>query len=218
MFYIFLRVAIDAPRHPHGRNTGNSVHRLHRTVTFLAREPCLDVPLMGKVHKIGNIVHFDPRNRLTILPVCGELQNLRTFADTGYSLVTSHAFADAGDAGHRRLVRIDMTVLARNLVVRCMHRVTEFDWLNRAAIRKIFAMHPCADEQPYHYHHREQGWLLRGPKRIENRDGQMVPPFFSGKSLPVSNANYKFISRPDSFQSLRRGGDFGTFKCACNAL
>jgi hypothetical protein len=70
--------------------------------------------------------------------------------------------------------------------------VTEFDWLNRAAVRKIFAMHPCADEQPYHHHHREQGWLLRGPKRIENRDGQMVPPFFSGKSLPVSAANYKF--------------------------
>ena len=134
IFYVFFRVAIDAPRHSHGRNTRNTVHRFHRTVTFLAREPCLDVPLMGKVNKIWKIVHFDPRNRLTILPEGGELQNLRTLADAGYRFVTSHTFADAGDAGNRRPVRIDVTVLARNLVVRCVHHVTEFDWLNRTAV------------------------------------------------------------------------------------
>jgi hypothetical protein len=72
--------------------------------------------------------------------------------------------------------------------------VTEFDWLNRTAVRKIFAVHPCAYQQSEHRHKPEQGWLPRGPERIQDRDRQIVPPYFWGKSLPVSRANYKFIA------------------------
>ena len=72
--------------------------------------------------------------------------------------------------------------------------MTEFDWLNRTAVRKIFAVHPCAYQQSEHRHKPEQRWLFRGPERIENRDRQIVPPYFWGKSLPVSRANYKFIA------------------------
>ncbi len=144
MLYASLSMTIDAPRHPHRRNTGNTVHRLHGTVTFLTLEARLDVPLMCKVNKVGNIVNFYPRYRFAIFPVGGQLQDVRSIADTGYGIVTSHAFANAGYAGNRRLVGIDMTVLARNLIVRGMYRVTECDWLNRTAIREIFAVYPCA--------------------------------------------------------------------------
>ncbi len=88
-------------------------------------------------------MHLDPRNRFLIFPVGGQLNNLRAFADAGHGLMTPHAFANAGYTGNRRLVGIDVTMLARNLVVRGMYHVTEFDGLNRAAIRKIFAVNPC---------------------------------------------------------------------------
>jgi len=139
--------------------------------------------LMRKMNKVGNIVNFNPRYRFTIFPVGGQLQDLRTFADTGYRLVTSHAFTNAGYAGNRRLVGIDVAVLARNLVVRGMYCVAEFDWLNRTAIRKIFAVYPCAYKQSEHEHKPEQGWLLRGLERIENRDRQFVPPLYLGQEF-----------------------------------
>ena len=136
-------------------------------------------------------MNLNPRYRFTFFPVGDQLQDLRAFADTGYRVVTSHAFANAGYAGNRRSVGIDVAVLARNLVVRGMDRVTEFDWLNRTAIGEIFAVYPCAYKQSEHEHKPEQGWLLPGPERIENRDRQFVPPSIWGKSLPVSCANYK---------------------------
>ncbi len=150
MFHVSFRVAIDAPGHPQCCNTGNAVHCLYRTVTFLTCEARPDVALMREVNKVRNIVNFNPRYRFTIFPVGGQLHDLRTFADTGHGLVTSHAFADAGYAGNRRPVGIDVAVLARNLVVRGMYRVTEFDGLNRTAIGEIFAVNPCAYKQSEH--------------------------------------------------------------------
>ena len=146
MLYASLCMTIDAPRHPHRLNTGNTIHRLHGTVTFLTREARLDVPLMCKVNIVGKIVNFYPRYRFTIFPVGGQFQNLRTIANTGYGRVTPHALANAGYAGNRCFVGIDVAVLARNLIVRGMNRVTEFDWLNRTAVRKILAVYPCADK------------------------------------------------------------------------
>ncbi len=147
MFHVSFRVAIDAPGHPQCCNAGNAVHCFYRTVTFLTREARPDVPLMREVNKVRNIVNFNPRYRFTIFPVDGQLQDLRTVTDTGYGFVTSHAFANAGYAGNRSRVGIDVTVPARNLVVRGMYHVTEFDWLNRTAIGKIFAVYPCAYKQ-----------------------------------------------------------------------
>ena len=110
---------------------------------------------MREVNIVRNIVHFDPRYWFTIFPVGGQLQYLRTFADTGYRVVTSHAFADAGYAGNRRLVGIDVAMLARNFVVRGMYFVTEIDWLNRTAIGEIFAVYPSANKQADHDNHSE---------------------------------------------------------------
>lgn len=163
-------MAIDTPGHFQCHNTGNAVHCLYRAMTFLTLEVRLDVPLMRKVNKIGHIVHFDPRYRFTIFPVGVQLDDFRLLAHVGQGLMATYALANAGDAGDWCRVRIDVAVLARNLIVRCMHLVTEFDWLDRAAIRKIFAVHPCADQQSEHCHEPEQGWLPRGPKRIENGD------------------------------------------------
>ena len=175
VLYISLGMTIDTPRHPHRCNPGNTIHCLHGTVTFLTRESRLDVPLVRKVNKIRNVVNFNPRYRFTIFPVGDQFQDLRTFADTGYGVVTSHAFADAGYAGNRRLVGIHVAMLARNFVIRSVYRVTEFDWLDRTAIGEVFAVYPCANKESDHEHQSEQGWFLSGPKRIENRDRQMVP-------------------------------------------
>ncbi len=82
MLYVALRMTIDAPRHPHRGNTGDTVHRLYGTVTFLTREARPDVPLVREVNKIGYVVNFNPRYRFTIFPVRRQLQDLRTFADT----------------------------------------------------------------------------------------------------------------------------------------
>ena len=114
MLYFFLRMAIDAPWHPHRCNSGNSIHRFHGAVTFLTREAGFNVALMRKVHIVGKVMYFDPRYRFTIFPVGRQLQNLGTLADARYELVTSHAFGNAGYAGYRGLVSVDVTVLARN--------------------------------------------------------------------------------------------------------
>lgn len=150
MLNIFLRMAIDTPRHSHRGNTGNSVHCLDGTVAFLTRDARLDVALVRKVNIVRKIVHFNPRYGFTIFPVSDQLQDLRAFADTGYKVMTSHAFADTGYARNRRPVGINVAMLARNFVVRSMHCVAEFDGLNRAAIGEIFAMYPCAKKKSDH--------------------------------------------------------------------
>ena len=152
MFHVFFRMTIDAPGHPQRYNTRHSVHRFHGAVTFITGEVGLDVPLMRKMNKVGNIVNFDPRYRFTIFPIGGQLQDFRTFADAGYRVVTSHTFANAGHAGNRRRLGIDVAVLARNLVVRGVNCVTEFDRLNRATIGEIFAVYPCACKQSGYEH------------------------------------------------------------------
>ena len=134
VLYIFLRMTIDTPRHPHRRNTSNAIHCFHRAMTFLTLEARFDVALMREVNKVGYVVHLNPRNRLLLFPVRGQLQDLRTFADAGHRVVTPHAFANARYAGNRCFVGIDVAMLARNLIVRGMYGVTEFDGLNRTAI------------------------------------------------------------------------------------
>ncbi len=52
IFYVALRMTIDAPRHPHCCDTSNSIHCFYRTVAFLTREAGLDVALMCEVNKI----------------------------------------------------------------------------------------------------------------------------------------------------------------------
>ena len=81
MLYFSFCMTIDAPRHPHRLNTGNTVHRFHRSMTFLAFDVGLDVPFMRKVNKVRNIMHFDPRNGFTVLPVSSEFQNFRSIKD-----------------------------------------------------------------------------------------------------------------------------------------
>ncbi len=73
MLYISLSMTIDAPRHPHCRNTSDTVHGLYRTVTFLALEARLDVALVRKVNVVRKIVNLNPRYRFLIFPVGGQL-------------------------------------------------------------------------------------------------------------------------------------------------
>ena len=139
-------------------------------MTILTGEARLDMTLMGEVNEVGDVVDFDPRNRFAIFPVGGELLNLRTVANAWYRFMTSHALANAGYARNGRPVRINVTVLARNLIVRGVYRVAEFDRLDRTAIREIFTVYPSAGKETDHDHEPEQGWFFRGSKRIEHRD------------------------------------------------
>ena len=184
MFHVSLRMATDTPGHSHRCNTGNTVHRLDGTVALLAGEACFYVSLVRKVNEIRDVVHLDPGNRLTIFPVRHQLHYLRTLSYARHGIVATHALADTRHTGYRRPVRVDVAVLARNLIVRCMHRVAEFDWLDRRTIREILAVHPYAYQQSKHRHHPEQHELLCGPERIENRDRQIVPLSFRARVCP----------------------------------
>ncbi len=84
MFHVSFRVAIDAPGHPQCCNTGNAVHCLHRTMTFLAREARLDVALVCEVNIVRNIVNFYPRYWFLVFPVGGQLEDFGTVANAGY--------------------------------------------------------------------------------------------------------------------------------------
>ena len=148
VFYVSFRVAIDAPRHPHRCDSCYTLHRFDRTVALLARNARLDMSLVREMNKIRYVVNFNPRYRLAIFPVRGQLQNFRLLADTRYRCMTDNAFADARNAGNRCRVRVDVAMLAGDLVVSRMYFVTELDWLDRAAIRIVFAVHPYADQQP----------------------------------------------------------------------
>ncbi len=150
MFHFSLRMAIDTPGHSHRCNSGNPIHRLDRTVAFLAGEARFYVSLVREVHEVGDIVHLDPGDRLTIFPIRGQFHDLRTFPHARYGLVTSHALADARHTGNGRFVRIDVAVLARNLIVRGMYRMAERDRLNRTAIGEKLAVYPCACKQSEH--------------------------------------------------------------------
>jgi hypothetical protein len=170
MLNVSLRMTIDAPGHPHRCNASDPVHCLYRAMTLLAFEPRLDVSLMSKVNKVGKVVNLDPRNGFAIFPIGCELHDFVTVADARYRFVTSHTFANAGYAGDGRPVCVDVTVLTRNLIVRGVNRVAEFDRLDRTAVRKIFTVYPSAGKKTDHDHEPKQGWFFRGPKRIEHRD------------------------------------------------
>jgi len=157
MLYVFCRMAIDAPGHFQRSDPRYTVHGLDGSVAFLTFDASLYVPLVCEVNEIGDIVHFNPRYRFTIFPIRVQLEDFRLLSHVGQSLVATHALADAGDAGNRRRGSIDMTVLARDLVIRYMHGVAEFDRLDRRAVRIVFAVHPYACQQPKHRHEREQG-------------------------------------------------------------
>ena len=167
---VLLSMAIDTPGHPHCCDSRDPIHGLDRSVAFLTGEARFYVALVGKVNEIGNVVNLDPRNGLPVFPEGRQLDDFGPLTDIRQRLVTSHALADAGNAGGRRAGRIYMAVLARNPVVRCMHLVTEFDWLDRRPIGKIFAVYEYAYQQSNRRHNAHKEILLRGPERIENRD------------------------------------------------
>lgn len=152
MFHVFLRVAIDAPGHSQRRNTGNTVHRFYLAMTFLTFNVCQNMSLVRKVNEIGYIVNLNPGNRFAVLPIGRQLDNFRPFADVWQGLVTPYAFIDAWNASGWRRGCVYVAVLARNLIVRYVHRVTKLDWLNRAAVREIFALYPCAHKQSEQRH------------------------------------------------------------------
>ncbi len=147
-----LRMTIHAPGHLHRRNASNPVHCLYRAMTLLAFEARLDMTLMSKVNKVGKVVNFDPRNGFAIFPIGCELLDFVTVADARYRFVTSHTFANAGYAGDGRPVCVYVAVLTRNLIVRGVYRVAEFDRLNRTAVRKIFAVYPSAGKKTHDNH------------------------------------------------------------------
>ena len=184
MLDIFLRMAIDTPRHSHRGNTGNSIHCLDGTVAFLTGDARLHVALVRKVNIVRKIVHFNPRYGFTIFPVSNQLQDLRAFADTGYKVMTSHAFADTGYARNRRPVGIDVAMLTRNFVVRSMHCVAEFDGLNRTAIGEIFAMYPCAKNSPTTSTSPSNAGFFAGCSASRTEIDKLYPLLFGARVCP----------------------------------
>lgn len=83
MFYASLSMAIHTPWHGHRRDTGDTIHRFYRTMTFLTRDARPDVPLMREVNEVRYVVHLDPGNRFAPFPVSQQFSDFRSVADIG---------------------------------------------------------------------------------------------------------------------------------------
>src|ERR1700687_3152985 len=70
-------VTVDAPTHVERRRLIDLLHILDLAVTRLARHAGVHVPHVRKVHVLRQLVDADPRHRLLLVPVGGELLDFR---------------------------------------------------------------------------------------------------------------------------------------------
>ena len=138
-------------------------------MALLTFESRLDVPLVREMYEIRYVVNLDPGNRFSLVPVLGEFHDFRFFTRVRQAAMASHAFAYGRHTGGRCRVGIDMTMQTRNLVVRGMHSVTEFDGLNRGSVGEVFAVYPYPCEQSGERHESNKDRLLGGSERVEYR-------------------------------------------------
>ena len=93
----FFRVTTDAPGHPQVCLALYHVHGLNRTMTFLAFQLGLYMPLMCEMHKIRGIVNLNPGDWFLVFPVLGDFQNFRLVGSDVF--MATDAFVNAGHSG-----------------------------------------------------------------------------------------------------------------------
>ena len=136
-------VAIDAKPHIDLVNRHDPVHRLNRSVAFLARHACPYMRFVNEFHEIGQRVHSVPADLKGRLMVIGPGTRNRLNSAQQRTTVASDASFDWWNSRHRRSTRILVAVLAGNFVNSCMHTMAERDRLIDIATRCPWPLRKC---------------------------------------------------------------------------
>ncbi len=135
-------MAIDAPAHfqfLHGyavfpmaiRHEVELVQLLDRTMTALAFEPGLDMPIVTKLNVFGQAVDLHPFDGFFLFPMLLENANALDFVVGRRKLrVTAHADFNRGNASGSGAIRTGMAILAVHLELTRVVFVTEGNRLN----------------------------------------------------------------------------------------
>ncbi len=139
---VFL-VTGDTPAHSQGTYLAHGAHDLHLAVTFGAIQAGFDVPLVGKVHVLRQVMHFDPGNRLFVVPVFGQFLHFRPFRRSG--LVAGHALFHGRHAGADGAIRVFMAESTVQADLRHMDVMGKSDGL----LGRLFEMMPVKTQSRY---------------------------------------------------------------------
>lgn len=145
VLHLIFLVAIQAPSHLHRRQSLHTVHGFNRTVTGLTFQPGGDMPIMRKMDKIRQVVHFDPGDGLLVIEVVQYFLDLAPIG--GHFIVTANAFINAGHASRNRPPGLYMAVHARNFVISGVNLVAEIDRLFGRIIWIEGDTHPITGQQ-----------------------------------------------------------------------
>lgn len=111
-------VTIHTPAHRHGHGLLYPRHFGHIAVTGFTLHIFGDVACVIKVHKVREVVHLDPLERLAFF------KEFAQFLDVGFvgrdHRVAIHTDVHAGNRGLARLVDLRMAILAGDFVLRHM--------------------------------------------------------------------------------------------------
>jgi ribosomal protein L36 len=120
-------VATQAPPHRQRRGLNSGIHPRHVAMTRLAGDAGQDVTLVCKPHKIGEIVHAEPRNRFLPFPVSEKLDDLRLVRRDGQ--VALGTALNRWNTSDRTATRVRVAQLTRNRIVSGMEAMAERDRL-----------------------------------------------------------------------------------------
>lgn len=127
---LVLPMAVDAEGHVVERKRRLQFHhRSNFAVTGFALDTLRDVRIVIEVHKVCNMVHPHPLNRLFAFPRLSHLDDLRL--GRSYKLMTAHAGLERRNIRVRSSSHTAMAILASNLILPRVFRVTKRDRLAR---------------------------------------------------------------------------------------
>jgi hypothetical protein len=131
-----LRVTVDAETHVDFVNRNHAVHRLHIAMTFLARDPGIDVRLMREANEVRERVHPVPSDLEGRLLLFGPWTRDGLNPAHQAGAMTSDTSRDRRCAGGLRSSCILMTVLAGNFVDAGVDAMTKRNRLFDIAARR----------------------------------------------------------------------------------
>lgn len=114
----FLLMAANAPAHLQRSSLRDDIHGFHSTMTLLALNTGVHVPLVGKTHKIRKVMNLDPFDGFVLFVFFRKPLNVR--------LICSDVFMAPHTGIHRRnttgrgATRSSMAKFARDLAIASM--------------------------------------------------------------------------------------------------
>ena len=144
-------------------------------MALLALDSCPDMPLMCEVNKIRNIMYFDPRNWLLLVPVLLHLLYLGPIGRDG--LMAAHTPRDAGHTGRWRSICVHVTVQAGNVVLARVDAMTELYGLNRRPVGIEARVDRVAAKKSQHHDEADLRRPFEWSQCVKYRYGHTAFPF-----------------------------------------